>query len=342
MPKHLTLLFDALKVSGRPALARGLHYAQNDTSTKIIQLSPNERLASPQLQRLQPQEIKLFVGDWSGSFIDPHSIAPVEPMLEVFNVNGVPITVDEARLPMGLPKKEHIAIILKMPRVQASWFNLKKSKPTQNDVENIYTEFLKLELASLQKYTQLIPGTLEAVTALREMGVKIGCTTGFPKKIVERILESVKEKGFVPDASVAADMVKHGARPAPHMLFEIMDEVGVQNPSEVLKAGDTVVDVGEGLAAGTWTAGMWGASNHTGIESLEQLSKMPPSELAERQEHAKEILRKSGAHYLIEGPWQLPQLVKAVNLRIEEGETPSTELSKKAKPIILNSRVRPW
>jgi phosphonoacetaldehyde hydrolase len=335
--RQLTPLFNSLKISRGfvSGSVRGLH----TTPSKITRLSPAERLASPQLQLLQPERIKAAVLDWSGTTIDEHCLAPVEPILAVFKRKRVPITVEEAREPMGIPKRAHIAAILNLPRVQACWFELNNRKPNEQDLDDLYGEFLALELKFLPKYTTLIPGTAEAVNALRAIGVKkIGVSTGFPEKISERILEAVREQGFFPDSCVAADMVKHGARPAPHMLFRIMDELGVHDPREVVKIDDTSVGVGEGLEAGAWTVGMHGFSNHTGIESLVQLFRMRSSELAARREHAKEILKKSGAHYVIEGPWQLPGVVRQIDLRIANGETPTSKLNQKPP----RPKVRQW
>jgi phosphonoacetaldehyde hydrolase len=43
----------------------------------------------------------------------------------------------------------------------------------------MFTEFVPLQLACLSDYSELIPGTLEAVKEMRSRGMKIGSTTGY-------------------------------------------------------------------------------------------------------------------------------------------------------------------
>ena len=42
--------------------------------------------------------------------------------------------------------------------------------------------------------------------------MKIGCTTGFYKSMVDILLEDAKKQGYVPDASVAGDEVRNYTR----------------------------------------------------------------------------------------------------------------------------------
>ena len=50
---------------------------------------------------------------------------------------------------------------------------------------------------------------------------------------------------------------------------------------------DTVGGVGEGLNAGAWAVGLYGYSNYTDVDSLEQWEEMSPTERLERQMHSK-------------------------------------------------------
>jgi phosphoglycolate phosphatase len=95
-----------------------------------------------------------------------------------------------------------------------------------------------------------LPGVPEALAALRATGVRVALTTGFDRQVTEPLLAAV---GWdVPgtlDAVVCADEVASG-RPAPDMIREAMARLGVTDPAHVLVAGDTVLDVRAGLAAG--------------------------------------------------------------------------------------------
>jgi len=49
--------------------------------------------------------------DWSGTTADKYVLAPALAFRQVFEKAGVPITMKEARLPMGLRKDLHIRAI---------------------------------------------------------------------------------------------------------------------------------------------------------------------------------------------------------------------------------------
>ena len=56
--------------------------------------------------------LKACILDWSGTTADKYVIAPAVIFREVFEKHGVPITMKEARLPMGLRKDLHIYLQL--------------------------------------------------------------------------------------------------------------------------------------------------------------------------------------------------------------------------------------
>ena len=52
--------------------------------------------------------LKAVVLDWAGTTVDYGCMAPVATFMQAFADSGVPITVAEARGPMGTPKWHHI------------------------------------------------------------------------------------------------------------------------------------------------------------------------------------------------------------------------------------------
>ena len=50
-------------------------------------------------------KLKACVFDWSGTVVDCGVFGPTSVFMEIFENEGVPITVDEARAPMGSHKK---------------------------------------------------------------------------------------------------------------------------------------------------------------------------------------------------------------------------------------------
>ena len=65
--------------------------------------------------------VRAVVVDWAGTIVDHGSRAPVEAFREVFRRRGVPITVEEARGPMGMEKRDHIVTLLSVPRIGEAW-----------------------------------------------------------------------------------------------------------------------------------------------------------------------------------------------------------------------------
>ncbi len=93
-----------------------------------------------------------------------------------------------------------------------------------------------------------MPGAEEAFQALRDEGVLVALDTGFSRRILEAVLERLGWTDEVIDLSVASDEVEAG-RPHPFMIRRAMALVGIDIPEVVMKVGDTVADMGEGVSA---------------------------------------------------------------------------------------------
>ena len=59
--------------------------------------------------------------DWAGTTIDYGCIAPAVAFVEVFRRKGVAISIEQARRPMGLGKREHIQAICEQSEVAGDW-----------------------------------------------------------------------------------------------------------------------------------------------------------------------------------------------------------------------------
>ena len=65
--------------------------------------------------------LKAVVLDWAGTVVDHGSLAPMGVFQRSFAHFGVEISVDEARGPMGMAKRDHIKAVMMLPRVAAAW-----------------------------------------------------------------------------------------------------------------------------------------------------------------------------------------------------------------------------
>src|SRR5512132_3692628 len=148
--------------------------------------------------------------DWAGTTMDFGCIAPAVVFVEVFKRKGVPITMEEARAPMGAHKRVHIQRITEIDSVRRRWQEKYGRSPADSDVAAMFADFVPLQLKCLSDYSELIPGTLEAVAAMRARGIKIGSTTGYTTEMMKINLEDAAKQGYVPDSTVCASDVPAG------------------------------------------------------------------------------------------------------------------------------------
>ncbi|NUN95814.1 MAG: phosphonoacetaldehyde hydrolase [Candidatus Omnitrophica bacterium] len=264
--------------------------------------------------------VQAVIFDWAGTTVDFGSLAPAVVFIEVFRRRGVDITMQQAREPMGLAKRLHIKMITEMPSVASRWREVVGHPVTEEDIDSLYAEFIPLQLDCLSRYADLIPGTLETVDALRKQNIKIGSTTGYNREMLEILLREGKARGFEPDSSVCASDVPAG-RPHPWMAVRAAAEMQVYPFHSIVKVGDTVPDIGEGLNAGTWTVGTAETGNEVGL-SLADLEALDPNLRARMRARARERLSEAGAHYVIDGVSELPPILEDINARLAKGDRP--------------------
>jgi len=267
-------------------------------------------------------EVQALVLDWSGTLADAYVIAPAVVFVEVFKNQGVEISMLEARGPMGLRKDLHIKELTRDPDIAARWEAIKGKAPDQSDVDVMFADFVPAQLDCLRKYTTLLPGIKDVCLRLQKQGIKIGASTGFVRSMVDILLEDSIKQGFTPDATVAGDEVIHGARPAPHMVYKNLDLMGVDQIQSVVKVDDTASGVGEALNAGCWGVGVVRYSNYLNINSQEQADAMSDEELVRRMAHTRDILLKTGAHYVIDSLADIEPVIADINARLARGEKP--------------------
>jgi phosphonoacetaldehyde hydrolase len=128
------------------------------------------------------------------------------------------------------------------------------------------------------------------------------------------------ELGYVPDCIVCPDDVPAG-RPFPWMCYTNSIQLGVFPMESMVKVGDTVVDVEEGLNAGMWTVGISLTGNLSGRSEVE-VDALPIDERKEICRIAEMKLLQTGAHRVIEGIWELPGVLDEINAAISLGARP--------------------
>jgi phosphonoacetaldehyde hydrolase len=273
-------------------------------------------------QRQYRGKVKAVVLDWSGTLADAYVIAPAVVFVEVFAKQGVEISMEEARGPMGLRKDLHIKALTEVPEIRERWKTVKGRYPTQEDVDAMFADFVPAQLECLREYTTLLPGVKEVCLELQKQGIKLGASTGFTRAMVDILHEDAQKQGLKLDATVAGDEVAHGARPKPHMVFRNMDLLDIDDVKSVVKCDDTTSGVGEALNAGCWGVGLVRYSNYMNINSLEEEKTLSEEEIARRMAHTRRLLEQAGAHYVIDSLVDLPAVIEDINARLARGEKP--------------------
>ncbi len=273
-------------------------------------------------QRSYRGKVQGLILDWSGTTADAYVIAPAVVFVEVFKRQGVEISMLEARGPMGLRKDLHIKMLTEDPVIRERWKEIKGDYPNQDDVDRMFTDFVPLQVECLPEYTSLLPGIAEVTQKIQADGIKIGVTTGFIRVMVDVLEAAARQQGFNPDATVAGDEVLNGARPKPFMVYRNLDLLDIHPIQSVIKVDDTASGVGEALEAGCWGVGVSLYSNYMDIDTIAQAEAMPAEEIARRNAYSAEILRKAGAHYVIDSLIDLPAVIDDINARLARGERP--------------------
>lgn len=265
-------------------------------------------------------QLQAVIFDWAGTTVDFGSRAPILAFMALFADNQVEISVEEARAPMGLEKRDHIAAVLAMPRVAAAWQTIYGTAATVADIDRLYQDFIPYQLKSIPQCSDLITGAVQTFANIRARGAKIGSNTGYARMMITELCQNAADQGYIPDCIISASDVKHG-RPSPEMLWKNLIELDVSDIKTVVKVDDTIVGIEEGLNAGCWTVAVAVSGNELGL-SYEQWIALNPIEQNELKEKAYYKLRAAGAHYVIDSIAELPAVLDQIEISLQQGKRP--------------------
>lgn len=268
----------------------------------------------------KPAGVKAIILDWAGTTVDHGCRAPAVVFQKVFQNRGIDVSVQQAREPMGMAKRDHIRTIAEMASVAEQWKRKFGRTASEGDVDDIYAEFIPLQLACLVDYSDVIPGVPALIAAVRAKGWKVGATTGYNREMMEICMRHAARQGYEPDVSICADDVPAG-RPAPWMALEAAKRLGVYPMQSIVKIGDTYADIDEGINAGMWTIGITKTGNEIGL-SHTQVDSLPVDELARQIEIVESRMRQRGAHYVAHSVADCLPVLMEIHARMARGEKP--------------------
>ena len=278
--------------------------------------------------------VKAVILDWAGTGVDFGCFGPVFPIVQAFFEQGIELDMNEARGPMGLSKKEHIREILRMPGVCERWSAINRKAPGEEDVDNVFLLAEKYMLESMGSYSQPTPGAVRALKAFREMGLKIGSTTGYTSRVMDILIRQAAEYGYSVDCVCTAEEVYGQGRPSPFMIYKNAIRMGVFPMCSIVKIGDTPADMAEGLNAGCWTIGLTHSSSLIGLEK-EELDALPADEREKKIELAGLKLKEAGAHFLAPTLADAVKVVEKIGVMLESGFCPEKGVERSERCLTI-------
>ena len=156
---------------------------------------------------------------------------------------------------------------------------------------------------------------IRRLEALRAQGIRIGSTTGYTRSMMDVVLPAATAKGYAVDNCVTPDGLPAG-RPAPYMIYKNMADLAIPSVDCVLKYGDTIADIKEGINAKAWTVGVVLGSNELGL-AQEEVSSLPADELEARKADVRRRMLAAGAHYVVDTIAELPAVIAEINRKLE-------------------------
>ncbi|MFT4074380.1 MAG: phosphonoacetaldehyde hydrolase [Asticcacaulis sp.] len=269
--------------------------------------------------------IKAFIFDWAGTMVDFGSLAPVRALQSVFALEGIDLSLAEARADMGMAKRAHITAILGREPMQSQWRAVKGHDSGPADIDRLFDAIGPLMERAATECAVLIPGAADLVKSLRAQGVRIGSGTGYSREMMSGILPAAAAQGYSPDLVVCAGETAEG-RPSPLMTWKAMVELGVWPARACVKVDDATVGIREGREAGTWTIGVAASGNGTGLD-LAEFTALSSEDRKTRVTASAEALSAAGADYVVNSVADIAALLPDLEARIAAGILPGTRPS---------------
>ena len=97
------------------------------------------------------------------------------------------------------------------------------------------------------------------------------------------------------------------------MIFANMQALGLSSVKNVVKVGDTISDIREGVQAGVWTVGVVEGSSQLGL-SQQEYQQLSPEVREDVCCKAEIGFRQAGAQFVIQDLSQLPALIQALGM----------------------------
>lgn len=219
---------------------------------------------------------RMFVFDMAGTTVNEKGLV-YRTLKDTFKEFNIRISDEDFVRFYGMEKKQVISDVVDMVPII-----------NQENKEKIYQKF-KVNLTENYKIEgniEPMKGSFELFKLLRDRGIKVCLNTGFDKEMANFVIDKVNFRNNI-DSFISSSEVSKG-RPQPFMINSLMKKYDIESPKQVVKVGDTTLDVLEGKNAST----LYQFSVLTGEESKESLLKSNPTHMFEDLEKLKKFLEE--------------------------------------------------
>ena len=201
---------------------------------------------------------KMVVFDVAGTIINEKGIVykTLQNTLEKYKI---PYTNEEFDKCHGISKSTVLEKFLQKSDVEVKL----------EDLVNDFYRQLQLNYDDCDNI-ELFDGVVELFQKLKSKNIYVCLDTGYSEDMTKKIFEKLDLEQYI-DGYVTSDMVSIG-RPFPYMIYRLMEEFKIDSPDYVVKVGDTISDILEGINAGVkYTVGVL-----SGADSEIKLKRINP------------------------------------------------------------------
>jgi phosphonatase-like hydrolase len=226
--------------------------------------------------------IRLVVFDMAGTTVDEDNVV-YKTLRRAINEKGYDFSLEQV-LEQGAGKE----------KLQAIKSVLKTFAKVDDDQLSalIYEKFI-VYLSQAYKDLQVSPqpNTLELFSILKRKKIFVVLNTGYNQETADDLISKMKwSRGSEFDELVTASEVPRN-RPDPDMILLAMKKTGILDPKEVIKVGDSKIDIEEGKNAGCKLS----IGITTGAHTVEQLQSAHPDYIIDNLLELVPIIEKINA-----------------------------------------------
>jgi phosphonatase-like hydrolase len=185
--------------------------------------------------------IRMVVFDMAGTTVNEGNVV-YKTLQKSINENGFNFSLDQVmEQGAGREKMQAVRSILD------AYAHIEDNELT----DRIYRHFI-IHLTEAYKNLPVLPqpGAIDLFQILKQENILVVLNTGYNRETAQNLLEKLGwRRGIEFDELITASDVKAN-RPDPDMIWLAMKKFGIENAGEVIKVGDSIIDIEEGRNAG--------------------------------------------------------------------------------------------